>query len=152
MDAILRAYLDTSVYNRPFDDQAQARIWLETLALSVILQMIEDDEIELVASTIVLFETDRSPDPTRRKWVQNVVMTSAQIHRVDETTLQRSRILEAQGLKSLDALHVAAAEIASVEFFVTCDDRLIKRYRSISSRSVWIGDPTEFVRLVQSAD
>lgn len=31
-------YLDTSVYNRPFDDQTQPRIWMETLALSVILQ------------------------------------------------------------------------------------------------------------------
>lgn len=35
----MRIYLDTSVYNRPFDDQAQPRIW--TLALSVILQLVE---------------------------------------------------------------------------------------------------------------
>jgi hypothetical protein len=26
-----RVYLDTCVYNRPFDDQAQPRVWLETL-------------------------------------------------------------------------------------------------------------------------
>ncbi len=37
----MRIYLDTSVYNRPFDDQTQARIALETLAYTVILQMIE---------------------------------------------------------------------------------------------------------------
>ena len=36
-----RIYLDTSVYNRPFDDQTQPRIWLETLAFAVILQMVE---------------------------------------------------------------------------------------------------------------
>jgi hypothetical protein len=43
-----KVYLDTSVYNRPFDEQRQARIWLETLAFSVILQMIENHDIELV--------------------------------------------------------------------------------------------------------
>ncbi len=28
----MKVYLDTSVYNRPFDDQTQPRIWLETMA------------------------------------------------------------------------------------------------------------------------
>jgi hypothetical protein len=40
---ILKIYIDTSVYNRPFDDQAQPRIWLETLSLSKILQMVSRD-------------------------------------------------------------------------------------------------------------
>jgi hypothetical protein len=47
-------YLDNSVLNRPFDDQRQPRIWLETLALSAILQMIESDEADLVKSPIHL--------------------------------------------------------------------------------------------------
>jgi len=38
---MMKVYLDTSVYNRLFDDQTQPRIWLETLAFAVILQMIE---------------------------------------------------------------------------------------------------------------
>lgn len=47
-----RVYLDTCVYNRPFDDQTQPRIWLETLAFSVILQMIENGSVALVTSTV----------------------------------------------------------------------------------------------------
>lgn len=47
-----KVYLDTSVYNRPFDEQKQARIWLETLAFSVILQLLENREIELITSTV----------------------------------------------------------------------------------------------------
>lgn len=34
-----RVYLDTSVYNRPFDDQTQPKIFLETQAVTLILQM-----------------------------------------------------------------------------------------------------------------
>jgi hypothetical protein len=37
----MKVYVDTNVYNRPFDEQTQPRIWLETLAFSVILQMVE---------------------------------------------------------------------------------------------------------------
>jgi predicted nucleic acid-binding protein len=32
-------------------------------------------------------------------------------------------------LKPLDAAHVAAAETAAADFFVTCDDQLIRKYR-----------------------
>jgi len=38
---MIRIYLDTSVYNRPFDDQTQPRIGLETLAFATIMQLIE---------------------------------------------------------------------------------------------------------------
>mgnify|MGYP001034266936 CR=1 FL=1 len=41
---------------------------------------------------------------------------------------RRAVALESEGLKQLDALHVACSERASCEFFLTCDDRLIRRY------------------------
>jgi len=37
-------YLDNSVLNRPFDDQRQPRIWLETLSFSLVLTLIETGE------------------------------------------------------------------------------------------------------------
>jgi hypothetical protein len=43
-----RVYLDTSVYNRPFDDQTQPKVFLETQAVILILQMVEAKLIELV--------------------------------------------------------------------------------------------------------
>ncbi len=64
-----RVYLDTCVYNRPFDDQAQPRGWLETLAFSVILQMIEDGSVALVTSTVVSYENSLYPDHIARTWV-----------------------------------------------------------------------------------
>ena len=36
-----RVYLDTSIYNRPLDDQTQAKIFLETQAVVLILNLIE---------------------------------------------------------------------------------------------------------------
>jgi hypothetical protein len=41
----MRIYLDTSVYNRPYDDQTQAKIYLETQAVLIILNLIETQQI-----------------------------------------------------------------------------------------------------------
>jgi len=40
-----------------------------------------------------------------------------------------SELQEQQGVKSIDALHLASAESGQVDFFLTCDDSVIKRYR-----------------------
>jgi len=34
-------YLDMNIYNRPFDDQSQMRIRLETMAITMIFTLIE---------------------------------------------------------------------------------------------------------------
>jgi hypothetical protein len=36
-----RVYLDTGIYNRPFDDQTEPKIFLERQAVILILQMVE---------------------------------------------------------------------------------------------------------------
>lgn len=143
-----KVYLDTSVYNRPFDEQKQARIWLETLAFSVILQLIENHEVELITSSVLAYETGRNPHQQRREWVNRVAQQSTVYQLVDETIQQRANDLAAANIKPLDALHVACAETAAADYFVTCDDRLIRRYQSLVSPKLVICNPPEFVRLV----
>ena len=45
------------------------------------------------------------------------------------------------GVKPLDALHTAAAEAAACTHFLTCDDRLRKRY----SGPLTVLNPADFV-------
>ena len=52
----MEVYLDTSIYNRPFDDQAQPKIFLETQAVTVILQMVEAELVELVSSSVLEYK------------------------------------------------------------------------------------------------
>ncbi|MEH2056455.1 MAG: hypothetical protein V7K97_09930 [Nostoc sp.] len=56
-----RVYLDTSIYNRPFDDQTQPKVFLETQAVILILQMVEAKLIELVSSSVLEYENSRNP-------------------------------------------------------------------------------------------
>ncbi len=115
----IRVYLDTSVYNRPFDDQSQPRIWLETLALSVILQMVEQGDIDLVISTVLAYETSRNPSDLSRQYTAKITQAAKNTQIVDEPIRQRALALEAEGIKALDALHIACAETAGVHYFVT---------------------------------
>jgi len=50
----LKIYLDNCTYNRPFDDQSQIMIALETEAKRYIQQLILDSKIDLVYSFISL--------------------------------------------------------------------------------------------------
>jgi hypothetical protein len=49
--------------------------------------------------------------------------------------------LEKVGVKSLDALHAAAAESADCRFLLTCDDRFRKRY----SGPLSVLNPADFI-------
>lgn len=145
-----RVYLDTSVYNRPFDDQTQPRIWLETLAFAVILQMSEQGAVQLVKSSVLEYENSRNPFVTQRDWIAQVLKPLPHSVRVNEATLRSAKRLEERGIGALDALHLAVAVGGAVEFFVTCDDRLLRRYRALEQQPLTVCLPTEFVHWVDS--
>ncbi len=56
----------------------------------------------------------------------------------------RVRGFEEAGLSANDALHLAVAEQAGVDYFVTCDDKLLRKARSIET-SVQVILPTELL-------
>jgi hypothetical protein len=121
-------YLDNSVLNRPFDDQRQPRIWLETLSFSFVMTLIEAGEAALIHSPVHDLENGRNPFPLRQKWVEKCLRLAAQKVALSVSIKNRALELERSGFKALDALHLACAEDAGATHFLTCDDRLLRRY------------------------
>ena len=62
-----RVYLDNCCWNRPFDDQAQVRVRLETEAKLEIQRRIKEGEIELAWSYILDYENQANPFEERRE-------------------------------------------------------------------------------------
>jgi predicted nucleic acid-binding protein len=60
---------------------------------------------------------------------------------VDENIHMRALELEKNGLEGIDALHLACAEAAGSQYFLTCDDRVIRRYKG----NVQALNPVDFV-------
>lgn len=137
----MKIYVDTSAYNRPFDDQTQPRIFLETQAVVVVLLLVEAEALEIVSSSILEYENSRNQSALERQWVNGRLQLAKFYQEVNEAIFERARELEQQGLGTMDALHVACAEAAGSEYFLTCDDRLIRRYRG----SLNVLTPVNFV-------
>ncbi len=124
-------YLDNNVYNRPFDNQRVPRNRVEAQVVLELLEKVEAGEIALVSSFVLDLEHYLSPLPERRERVGALIALAREQVHADPAILQRAKALESIGFAGRDALHLAAAERARVDYFVTSDDKLIARARRI---------------------
>ena len=142
----VRIYLDASALNRPFDDQRLSRNRLEAAAVLAILEWVETGKIALISSAALVYENMMSPLIDRREYVTTYLALATSFVAADPALLRRATEFEAQGMRPLDALHLASAEGGRAGSFVTCDDRILKGARrgKLGARLA-IGTPIEFV-------
>ena len=144
---MIKVYLDTSIYHRPFDDQTQPKIFLETQAVAIILQMVETRTVDLVSSSVLEYENSRNPYSIKQEAMNRYLQMAGARQIVNEAIRQRSEQLEHNRLKAVDALHVACAEAISSDYFITCDKRLINRCSELTLKVV---NPVDFVLEINS--
>ncbi|MCR5117560.1 MAG: hypothetical protein K6A97_08645 [Lachnospiraceae bacterium] len=141
----MRVYLDNCCYNRPYDDQSQLRISLETQAKLRIQEMIRKKQIELSSSYVLLYENSKNPYLTRqssiRKFVKENVSVYVGAEQADEIRILAGGIIST-GVKVADAYHVACAIVSKSDCFLTTDDRLLK----YKDERIRIEDPMDFIR------
>ena len=121
-----KIYLDTCCLNRPFDDQTQERIRLESEAVLAILSRIEKGEWDWIGSEVLTDEIEQTPDTqklSRARLLSDFIKQNVQI---DDAVAERAEKLQKEGFKVFDSLHIACAESAKVDVFLSTDDRLLK--------------------------
>lgn len=124
---MLRVYLDNCVFNRPFDDQSQIRIKLETEAKFYIQASIKRRHLVLVWSYIIELENAHNPFIERRNAIESWQTLALVDISETENILSTAHWMRKFGLKSKDALHIACAIEAGADYFITTDDLLIKK-------------------------
>jgi len=126
---LLKVYLDTCCYNRPYDDQTQMRINLETQAKLYIQELIKENKLNLVTSYVLDYENSNSKYYMKMDAIKQFMNTNSKIYvgskRISEVEKLASEIQET-GIKEKDSLHIACAIIAECDYFVSTDDRLLK--------------------------
>jgi predicted nucleic acid-binding protein len=125
--SIPRIYLDNCSIQRPLDDQSFTRIHLESEAILAIVEMLDAGEVELIISDASIFENTQNPNVTRKSFGEAILRRNAAVIHINPTLILRSQRFIAQNLHPLDALHLACAESANVDYFCTCDDKLYKK-------------------------
>ena len=143
----MRVYLDNCCYNRPYDDQSQLRISLESQAKLHVQGMIKDGEIQLASSYMLMYENSKNRSETKRRAIEQFVANNTSVY-IDETHSSEvenlAETIAATGVKSADAIHIACAILAKSDYLLTTDDRLLK----YKNDNIMIVNPTEFIRLI----
>ena len=130
----MKIYLDTSSLQRPLDNRNQIRVNIEAEAVLGILSLFESGQVELISSEALLFEIERNPNMARQEYALDVLSKATTVVMVTDEIERRAREFIALGVKPLDALHLASAEQAPADLFCTCDDRLLRKAKSLALR------------------
>jgi predicted nucleic acid-binding protein len=142
----MKVYLDTCSLHRPVDNKAELRVAMESEAILGILALAEVQALTLVSSEVLAFEVDQNPHPQRKAFVSAVLDRAQVVVPLTDAIEHRAEVLVQRGFKPLDALHLACAEAEGVDYFCSCDDRLLNRAHEQRDLSVKVVSPLELAK------
>jgi len=124
-------------------------VHLEAEAVLLILAQCEAGQNEWVSSDVVDIEIGQTPDLERRRRVQALTSHAHRSIAVERREAERAQQLESLGVAAYDALHLACAESARVDVFLTTDDRLLRRSAALREQiGVRVENPLGWLREV----
>jgi predicted nucleic acid-binding protein len=128
------------------DTYSHTRIVLEAEAVLGVLALCAAGKVELVSSEALEYETEQNPWPACQEHAKAVLAQARLRVTIDEAVETRARILIELGVKPLDALHLALAEASHVDYFCTCDDRLLRKAQQLQGLQVKVVSPVDLIK------
>jgi predicted nucleic acid-binding protein len=138
----LKIYLDNCSYNRPFDNQAQVKIRLETEAKLYVQAGIRKGKYALVWSYLLDFENSANPYEEKRNAIALWKEIADEYCPASDDVLAAGRAIMEYGIKARDALHIACAIKNGCDYFITTDWSLTNK----KITDIKIINPIDFVR------
>jgi len=139
----MKIYLDNCCFNRPFDDQTQLTIFLESQAKLFIQQKVLYKKYSLVWSYILEYENEKNPFEFRRDTIIQWKDIAKETVYESEDVITLAEELFKKGIKAKDALHISCAIYSNCEYFITTDKKLLNKNNNIEG--IKILNPIEFV-------
>jgi predicted nucleic acid-binding protein len=122
----LKIYLDSCCYNRPYDDQTQTKVVIETLAKLYVQELVLKHELDLVWSYVLKYENSLNSVESKRAAIAQWEKLSVQFIRQSASVVALGKEIMATGVKPLDSLHIACAITADCDYVITVDTRMAK--------------------------
>lgn len=144
----MKIYLDNCCFNRPFDDQSQIKIRIETEAKLKIQEEVRSGKIQLTWSYILDFENNGNPYIERKVRISGWKQYASQDIEENPEVLNTANFLNQIGIQKIDSLHISCAVFSKCDYFLTTDDKILRRADQISS--IKIIDPIGFIKEVLS--
>lgn len=141
----LKIYLDVCCLNRPFDDQSQDRVHLESEAVLTVLNHCLNADWNLMGSEVIDIEISKIPDDEKQLKVSFLASMRQSYIIVDEAVTRRAYELKKSGFRPFDALHIACAEKGKADILLSTDDNLIRKARQNDTLEIKIDNPLKWV-------
>jgi len=135
-------YLDNCCFNRPYDDQSQPKVAIETLAKLYIQELVIKHELDIVWSYILKFENSRNIFEAKREAIAQWEKISIRFVEKSELITAMAREIAVSGVKPADSLHIACAIAAKCDYMITVDERMLKYHDS----RIIICNPVDFIK------
>lgn len=137
--------MDNCCYNRPFNDQTQERIHLESEAILTVLKMGQMKKVIIVGSEILELEINRMIDENKKRKVLDLYkVADMQIFYTDKIRKRSADIMSVWKIRTFDSLHIAAAEEANADALLTTDDKFEKMAEKLDLKTRVV-NPLRFV-------
>ena len=137
-----RIYLDNCCFNRPFDDQSNLNVYIETQAKLYVQNEILNKRLELAWSFMMDYEILNNPFQDRgeafMKWKNLAVIDIEPIIKI----LNKGIEIQKKLIKEKDALHIACAIEAECKYFLTTDKKLLNK----NINEITIINPQNFIQ------
>ncbi|MEW6202838.1 MAG: PIN domain-containing protein [bacterium] len=116
------------------------------MACQDIFEKAERGEIQLVWSFMHEDETILCPFPERKYEVIRLSNLCKVFVEPEENIYKIAKSLQRKGrLESKDAVHLACAHYINADFFLTCDDKLIKQAKRLKLK-IKVLNPVDYIR------
>jgi len=141
--------MDVCCLSRPFDDLTQSRVYLEAEAVLSIISRCEHGEWTLLSSGTIDFEIAQITNIEVQEQINTLYASASEHINITEEVIDRAKDFQALNIKHFDSLHMALAEGANANIFLTTDDRLVKRAQNTDTRTrvsnpvIWLMEVTD---------
>lgn len=147
---VILIYLDYNCFQRAFDDRGQIKIQMEALACEEIFNKAEKKQIKLAWSFMHDDENILCPFLDRKFEVSRLAKLCKIRCHANNAIYELARLYQRKAkLSAKDAVHFSCAVYLKSNFFLTCDDALTRRSKTLNI-SIRIMNPVEYIREVES--
>jgi len=124
---MLKIYLDICSYSRPFDDQSQMKIRLETEAKLYIQSSVKENKYALVWSYMLDFENSVNPYEDSKNAISLWKDIAHEYCFSSDEILALGKEIMKFGIKEKDSLHIACAIKNECDYFISTDRKLLNK-------------------------
>ena len=138
----IKVYLDNCCFNRPYDNQNNLIVFLETEAKLFIQELVHSEKLRLVWSFVLDYENDANPFDERKRSIsvwKN--LATADCNLCDEIAHIAGYLLNT-GLSQKDASNIACAIYAGADYFISTDKKILNK----PVQGINLINPIDFVR------